>query len=83
MPQLFCFLPLCFPDDVSAAPRSPSLACRIPPFLGSVFSSAPTISRLPSLPSMILLPSVFPSFPFFHIPQSLLIIIGYFFFFYK
>ena len=28
-------------------------------------------------------PSVFPSFPFFHIPQSLLIIIGYFFFFYK
>lgn len=30
---------------------------------------------------MIRLPSVFPSFPFFHIPQSLLIIIGYFFFF--
>ena len=62
--------------------RCPLQRCRIPPFfLGSVFFFR--FNRLSSFPSMIRLPSVFPSFPFFHIPQSLLIIIGYFFFFYK
>ena len=62
--------------------RCPLQRCRIPPFsLAPFFSSASIISRLPSFPSMIRFPSVFPSFPFFHIPQSLLIIIGYFFFF--
>lgn len=87
MQQLFCFLPLCFPDDVPAAPL-PLPAASPPLFLGSVFffrfNRLPSsIFHLPSFPSMIRLPSVFPSFPFFHIPQSLLIIIGYFFFFYK
>ena len=84
MPQLFCFRPLCFPTTFLPLPF-PRLP-HSPPFLDSVFFfrfnrlSSP-VSRLPSFPSMIRLPSVFPSFPFFHIPQSLLIIKGYFFFF--
>lgn len=58
MPQLFCFLPLCFPDDVPAAPRSPFLSCpAAPPFsLAPFFSSASIVSRLSSVPSMIRLP---------------------------
>lgn len=88
MPQLFCFLPLCFPDDVPAAPRSPFLSCPAAPLPSPAASplfpwlrfflplqSSPVFSFHDSSPS------VSPSFPFFHIPQSLLIIIGYFFFF--
>ena len=70
------------PQTSAKCPRgAPCSDAASPFFLGSVFFFR--FNRLPSFPSMIRLPSVFPSFPFFHIPQSLLIIIGYFFFFYK
>ena len=61
--------------------RGPLQQCRIsPPFsLAPFFSSASIVSRLSSLVCSFHDSS--PSFPFFHIPQSLLIIIGYFFFF--
>ena len=57
--------------------RCPLQRCRIPPF-----SLAPFFLPLQSSPVFSFHDSS-PSFPFFHIPQSLLIIIGYLFFFYK
>ena len=67
------------PHTSAKCPRG--APCRIPLFPWLRFflplQSSPVFSFHDSSPS------VSPSFPFFHIPQSLLIIIGYFFFFYK